>query len=73
MKTWEIESIEAQGDFVILDMKNKKDHINLLLDFRRHTFSHTYAQNNIVDDAKHFDLVNLFSKYSLSSIGQPGS
>ena len=47
-------------------MKNKKDHINLLLDFRRHLFSHTYAQNNVVEDAKHFNLVNLFTTYNLS-------
>ena len=49
-----------------MDMKNKKDHINLLLDFRRHPFSHTYAQNNVVEDVKHFNLVNIFTKFSLS-------
>ena len=66
MKTWEVESIEAQGDYVILDMKNKKDHINLLLEYRRYSFSYTYAENNVVADAKHF-LKDLFTKYSLSS------
>src|ERR1700737_496874 len=66
MKTWEIESVEAQGEYVILDMKNKKDHINLLLHFQKHTFSYIYATNNVVEDAKHFDLDALFSKYALS-------
>ena len=66
MKTWEIESVEAQGEYVILDMKNKKDHINLLLHFQKHTFSYIYATNNVVEEAKHFDLDALFSKYALS-------
>ena len=67
MKTWEIEAIEAHKEYVSLDMK-KKDHINLLLNFMKHIFSHTYAQNNVVEDAKHFDLEGLFTKYTLSPL-----
>ena len=63
---WEIESIEAQGDYVILDLKCNSEHINLLLNYMDNTFSHTYAQNNVVEEAKHFDLDAAFSKYALS-------
>src|ERR1700737_507232 len=65
-KNWEIESVEAQGDFVILDMKNKKDHINLLLNYLLHPFSYVYACNNVASDAKHFNLDALFTKFTLS-------
>src|ERR1700738_4220749 len=61
-----MERCATQGEYVILDMKNKKDHINLLLHFQKHTFSYTYATNNVAEDAKHFDLDALFSKYALS-------
>lgn len=65
-KNWEIESAEAQGDFVILDMKNKKDHVNLLLNYLLHPFSYAYACNNVASDTKHFNLDALFTKYALS-------
>ena len=29
-------------------------------------FSHIYAQNNVVEEAKHFDLDGAFTKYTLS-------
>ena len=66
MIQWEIESIEAQGEYVILDLKCNKEHVNLLLNYMTNTFSHTYAQNNVTDDAKHFDLDAHFTKYALS-------
>ena len=66
MKNWEIESIEAQGDYVILDLKFNHDHVNVLLDYQKNTFSHTYAEMNVVDNAKHF-FKDLFTKYALSS------
>ena len=66
MVSWEIKSIEAQGEYVILDMKFKKDHINLLLNYMKNTFSHTYIQNNVVKEAKHYDLEGLSTKYTLS-------
>ena len=55
MKTWEIESIEAQRGFVILCMKNKKDNINLLLHCLHQSFFHVYARINDGADAKHFN------------------
>ena len=66
MMFWEIASIEAQGDYVIIDLKLEKDHINLYLHYKDHTFSHVYAQMNVSEDAKHFDLPSIFSKYALS-------
>jgi hypothetical protein len=66
MKNWEIESIEAQGDYVILDLKYNHDHVNVLLDYQKNTFSHTYAEMNVVENAKHF-FKDLFTKYTLSS------
>ena len=67
MKTWEIETIEAQGDYVILDMKNKNDHINLLLHFKKHSFSYVYAVLNSGPEADPFNLEAAFSKYALTS------
>ena len=61
-KNWEIESIEAQGECVILDIKYNKDHINLLLNYMIHPFSYVYANNNVVADTKHFDLDGFFSQ-----------
>lgn len=49
-----------------IGLENKKDHINLLLDYMQHTFSHNYTQLHVVEDAKHFDLPSLFTKYTLS-------
>jgi hypothetical protein len=66
MKNWEIESIEAQGDYVILDLKFNHDHVNILLDYQKNTFSHTYVEMNVADNAKHF-FKDLFTKYALSS------
>ena len=66
MKNWEIESIEAQRDFVILGMKNKKDNKNLMLHYLHHSFSHVYTCMNVGAYAKHFSLEGLFSKYDLS-------
>ena len=43
MATWEIESVEAQGNYVILNMKYNNDHVNVLLDYLSFTFSHVYA------------------------------
>lgn len=63
MKTWEIESIEAQGEYEILDMKYKKDRVNLLVHYRRHPFSYPYAVNHAGEDAKHFNLQTHFSNY----------
>jgi hypothetical protein len=65
MKNWEIESIEAQGDYVILDLKFNHDHVNVLLDYKKNPFSHTYAEMNVSDNAKHF-FKDLFTKYALS-------
>ena len=66
-----INSIEAHGEYIILDMENKKDHINMLLNYMKHKFSSTSAQNNVVEDAKHFDLKGLFTKYTLSPFSTP--
>lgn len=68
MKTWDIESVEAQGDYVIIDMKYKKDHVNLLMHVRGHTFSYQYCVHHAGPDAKHFELEKLFSNYKLSNI-----
>src|ERR1700737_3677169 len=46
--------------------KKKKIQFNLLLEYRRYSFSYTKAENNVVADAKHF-LKDLFTKYSLNS------
>ena len=37
-----------------------------MLNYMTNTFSHTYAQNNVVDEAKHFNLDGHFTKYALS-------
>jgi hypothetical protein len=66
MKTWEIESVEAQGNFVIFNMKYKNDQVNVLLDYLKHSFSHNYAYMNVSEEGKRFDLPNLFIKYSLN-------
>jgi hypothetical protein len=66
MATWEIESVEAQGNYVILNMKYNDDHVNVLMEYLMHTFSHNYAINNITEEGKRFDLDKLFGKYSLS-------
>ena len=68
MKTWGIESIEALGDYVILDMRYKKKRINLLMHARLHTFSSQYCVNNVGIDLEHIELRKLFSKYHLSNI-----
>ena len=68
MKTWEIESIEPQGDYVILDLKFKKDHVNLHMHFQYHRFSHLYAVNNAGEEAKHFELSKLFTNFNLSAL-----
>ena len=64
MKSWEKESIKAYGNFVIPDMKNKNDHINLLLQYLEHSFFYVYVCMNIGLDAKHFNLEGHFSKYT---------
>ena len=66
MATWEIESVEAQGKYVILNMKYNNDHVNVLLDYLAFTFSHVYAQMNVKEECRRFDLNNLFTRYSLS-------
>ena len=66
MNFWEIESVEAQGRYVVVGVKSNKDHVNLLLDYLNHTFSHNYAQLHVSDEAKHFDLPGVFTKYALS-------
>ena len=63
---WEIESIEAQGEYVILDMKINKDHINLMFNYLMHPFSYVYVSNNVAVDAKHFNVDDLFTKYVLN-------
>ena len=65
-KNWEIEFVEAQGECVILDMRNNKDHINLLLNYLLHPFSYVYTRNNVAADAKHFNLDGIFTKYVVS-------
>jgi hypothetical protein len=66
MATWETESVEAQGNYVILNMKYNDDHVNILMEYLMHTFSHNYAINNVSEEGKRFDLDKLFGKYSLS-------
>ena len=68
MATWEIDSVEAQGNYVILNMKYNNDHVNVLLDYLAYTFSHIYAQMNVKKGGKRFDLNNLFTRYSLSQL-----
>lgn len=46
VKEWEIESIDGQYKYVVLDLKQNNDHLNLLLHYMRHSFSHVYACNN---------------------------
>ena len=67
VKTWEIESVEGQSEYVVLDLKNKNDHVNLLLHYKIHTFSYVYACNNSSPDAKPFNLNLHFSSYTLSA------
>jgi hypothetical protein len=71
MVTWEIESVEAQGNYVILNMKYDDDHVNVLMEYLHHTFSHNYAINNVSEEGKRFDLDKLFGKYSLSQLWEP--
>ena len=56
LRTWEIESVEGQSEYVVIDLKNKNDHINLLVHYKKHTFSYVYACNNSGPDAKAFNL-----------------
>lgn len=58
--------MEAEGDYVILNMKNNEDHINLLLHYMEHSFSHVYASINVATNAKHFNLECIFTKYALN-------
>ena len=64
MKTWEIESIEVQWDYVILDLKYKKDHVNLHMHYQYHAFSYQYAVHNASEEAKHFELTKIFTNYN---------
>ena len=66
MMFWEIVSIEAQGDYVILNLKLEKEHVNLHLHYKEHIFLYVYAPMNVSEDAKHFDLPNIFLRYALS-------
>ena len=68
MKTRGIQSIEAQGDYVILNLKYKKDHVNLHMHYQYHTFSYQYAVHNTGQDAKHFELTKMFKDYNLSAL-----
>lgn len=56
MRSWEIESIDAQAYYVILNIKYRKNHINFLLHYLEHFFSHMYTCMNVEADAKHFNL-----------------
>ena len=67
LKTWEIESVEGQSEYVVLDLKHKNDHINLLVHYMKHTFSYVYACNNSSPDAKPFNLETHFSNYVMTA------
>lgn len=56
----------------ILDIKNKKDHINILLHYLEHSFSHVYACMNARAYAKHFNMEGLFTKYTLNQYWTAG-
>lgn len=64
MKSWKKESIKAYGNFVILDMRKKNDHINFLLHYLEHSLSYVYTRMNPGPNAKHFNLEGPFSKYT---------
>lgn len=69
LRNWEIESIEGQSEHVVVDLKHKSDHVNILLHYLKHSFSLLYACMNSSQDAKPSIWMPILQNINLMHIG----
>lgn len=67
LKYWEIESLDGECEQVVLDLKHKSDHVNILIHYMKHTFSSMYACINSSPNVKPFNMDTHFASYKLTS------
>lgn len=67
LRNWELESVEGQSEHVVVDLKNKSDHVNILLHYLKAFFSLLYAYMHSSQDTKPFNLDAHFAEYKLSA------
>lgn len=66
-KDWEIKSIESEANYVVLELKQKNNHVNILLHHMKHSFFSLQACFKNLPYAKAFNLKEHFVNYVLSA------